>query len=84
MLVVHFSLLSWFLLNDDRCLYATPYDVPFFPLLSLLPAVRFFQIQNAEKIASGEKKPPDYFAPEEEFPMEGEDEFEDVTVSRWR
>lgn len=39
------------------------------------------QIQNAEKIASGEIKPPDYFAPEEEFPMSDDDEFEDVTVS---
>lgn len=40
-----------------------------------------FQIMNAEQIASGEKKPPDYFAPDEEFPMTDEDEFEDVTVS---
>lgn len=40
-----------------------------------------FQIANAEQIASGEKKPPDYFAPDEEFPMTDEDEFEDVTVS---
>lgn len=36
---------------------------------------------NAEKIASGEKKPPGYFAPDEEFPLGDEDEFEDVTVS---
>lgn len=36
---------------------------------------------NAEQIASGEKKSPDYFAPDEEFPMTDEDEFEDVTVS---
>lgn len=40
-----------------------------------------FQIMNAEKIASGEKKPPGYFAPDEEFPLGDEDEFEDVTVS---
>ncbi|CAB1113770.1 unnamed protein product [Ectocarpus sp. CCAP 1310/34] len=41
------------------------------------------QIQNAEQIASGEKKPPDYFAPEEEFPMSDEDEFEDVTIDEY-
>ncbi len=39
------------------------------------------KIKNAEEIASGDKKPPDYFAPDEEFPMSDEDEFEDVTVS---
>ncbi|CAM9588147.1 unnamed protein product [Ectocarpus fasciculatus] len=41
------------------------------------------QIQNAEQIASGEKKPPDYFAPEEEFPMSDDDEFEDVTIDEY-
>lgn len=45
------------------------------------PILARFQIINAEKIASGEVKPPDYFAPDEEFPMSDEDEFEDVTVS---
>lgn len=45
------------------------------------PILAPFQILNAEKIASGEKKPPDYFAPDEEFPMSEEDEFEEVTVS---
>ena len=39
------------------------------------------KIKTAEDIASGVKKPPDYFAPDEEFPMSDEDEFEDVTVS---
>ena len=39
------------------------------------------KIKTAEDIASGDKKPPDYFAPDEEFPMTDEDEFEDVTVS---
>ncbi|CAN0293828.1 unnamed protein product [Pylaiella littoralis] len=41
------------------------------------------QIQNAEKIASGEKKPPDYFAPDEEFSMSDEEEFEDVTIDEY-